>query len=247
MKCNESYQFCSFEHLDTTVTSGPSSQRLFKIYRPLPSSENKLTPKMFFKDFSSLLEHVIIHPGRVLMVGDFNFHVNDPSDHDATTFLDLLDSSGFEQHVYNATGTHKCGNTLDLVISRKTDNLVGNVNVLNGMPSDHKVVKCYLDVSRPPPVKIQVQSRKLRNIDVAKFAKDVSDSLLQVDSNESLSQSVDHYETVLRDLLDTYAPMQQRNIILRPNTPWYSEDLREAKQLKRRLERKMVKSGLDHG
>ena len=39
--------------------------------------------------------------------------------------------------------------------------------------------------------------------------------------------------------------MKERTVILRSNAPWYDDDLREAKQLKRRLERKMVKTGLE--
>jgi len=60
---------------------------------------------------------------------------------------------------------------------------------------------------------------------------------------DDLVKSVDRYDTVLRKLLDSHAPMKERTVILRTNAPWYDDNLREAKQLKRRLERKMVKTG----
>lgn len=78
VKHNESHQFRSFEHMDTTISSGHSSFRLVTIYRPPPSKENELTAKIFFEDFSNLLEHVTIYPGRVLLSGDFNVHVDEP-------------------------------------------------------------------------------------------------------------------------------------------------------------------------
>ena len=66
-----------------------------------------------------------------------------------------------------------------------------------------------------------------------------------MNASKDLAQSVDQYETVLRDLLDTHAPLKRRTVILRPNAPWYSDNLREVKQLKRKCERKMLKSGLE--
>ena len=70
---------------------------------------------MFFKDFSTLLESVSIYSGNILVVRDFNFHVDQPDDHNASVFLDLLDSADLEHHVTEAT--HKKRHTLDLVIT----------------------------------------------------------------------------------------------------------------------------------
>ena len=61
---------------------------------------------LFFDEFSMLLERLVSSPGNLLLNGDLNFHVNDPSDSTASQFLDLLNpiliSSIFEpQH----TGT----------------------------------------------------------------------------------------------------------------------------------------------
>ena len=46
-----------------------------------------------------------------------NIHVDVPDDPDAIKFLDLLDSLGLAQHV--KTPTHRCGHTLDLIITRE--------------------------------------------------------------------------------------------------------------------------------
>ena len=52
----------------------------------------------------------------MLVLGDFNIHVDVPNDIDAVKFLDLLESLGLKQHVTEAT--HIFGRTLDLVITR---------------------------------------------------------------------------------------------------------------------------------
>lgn len=103
----------------------------------------------------------MIYPGRVVMTGDFNFHVDEPTDRGAVAYLDPLESAGFQQHVRKSTGTHCHGHTLDLVISRKAVPLISDISVQTGMPSDHMVVKFPLNISRPPPVKVRFCPRKL--------------------------------------------------------------------------------------
>ena len=42
----------------------------------------------------------------------------------------------------------------------------------------------------------------------------------------------------LRDLIDVHAPLISRTVTPRPHAAWYDEELRDAKQLRRKLERK---------
>ena len=46
----------------------------------------------FFEEFPSLLESLVTVPSSLLMVGDFNLHVNDASDRSAQRFLRLLEA-----------------------------------------------------------------------------------------------------------------------------------------------------------
>ena len=43
---------------------------------------------------------------------------------------------------------------------------------------------------------------------------------------------------MLKELLDKHAPLVEKTAIVSPNAPWYSDELRSAKQTKRRAERK---------
>lgn len=56
---------------------------------------------LFFDDFPSLLERLVSSLGYLLLAGDFNFPVNDPSDNTANRFLDLLNCFNLEiRNVY---------------------------------------------------------------------------------------------------------------------------------------------------
>ena len=50
---------------------------------------------------------------------------------------------------------------------------------------------------------------------------------------------------MLKELLDKHAPLVEKTVIVRPNAPWYNDELRSAKQEKRRAERQYAKSRLE--
>ena len=60
----------------------------------------------------------------MLVLGDFNIHVDVPNGIYAVKFLDLLESLGLEQQVTEPT--HIFGHRLDLVITRRTETLLGS-------------------------------------------------------------------------------------------------------------------------
>ncbi len=245
MKVNETTPFQSFEHMDLHVSSASSSIRLIVIYRPPPSTENGLTPSMFLDDFASFMEPLALTSTPLFITGDLNVHVDDSSDHHAGDFCGILDNHDLEQHVHLAT--HRDGHTLDLLITRKSDDLVSSVSVHDDMPSDHAAVKCQIKIDRPAPSRKQIRSRKLRNVDLDSFRKDVNSSCLNPPVSEQpvdLDEVCDKFCTVLRSIIDKHAPVNDRTVILRPHSPWYSDALRKAKQVKRQSERRYRSSGL---
>ena len=62
--------FRSFEHIDLTISSGSSSIRLVTIYRPPPSTENKLKVLDFLAEFSTLFEPLTFASNNLLLTGD---------------------------------------------------------------------------------------------------------------------------------------------------------------------------------
>ncbi|XP_072033365.1 uncharacterized protein [Amphiura filiformis] len=150
------------------------------------------------------------------------------------------------QHV--CSPTHKKGHTLDLLVTRKTNELVTDVSVHRGLPSDHSAVKCLVRIVRPPASRQRVRSRKVREVDIGMIRKDISSALLPNSdtSNDILKVDIltDQFNSKLRKIIDSHAPVTERTVILRPHAPWYCDALRNAKQEKRRRERKYKATGL---
>ena len=100
-------------------------------------------PVYFFKG------SIILSSESLLVTGDFNIHVDVVGDPDCAKFLELhiLETMGLQQHVN--TLTHESGYTLDLILSRQSENLVKTTLVSAYHISDHWTVTCLLNLDRP--------------------------------------------------------------------------------------------------
>jgi hypothetical protein len=59
-----------------------------------------------------------------------------------------------------------------------------------------------------------------------------------------VEEIVDIYNTNLRSLIYLHAPIQTKQITIRPNSQWYTTELRDAKRERRKAERRMRKTEL---
>ena len=94
-----------------------------------------MTVNSVIDEFSEYLESVILSNDLLFLTGDFNIHVDDHNDPVACRFLDLLELMSLTQHV--AKPTHEHGRTLDLVITRESDNLICGRTAPDILSSDH--------------------------------------------------------------------------------------------------------------
>ena len=193
------------------------------------------------------MESVILSKENLTIVGDSNIHVDVPDDPDAPKFLDFIDSLGLQQHENKPTHIHK--HTLDLVISRKTSNLIQNSPALGQFFSDHASVICLLRIQRPIARIKRVMYRKLRSVDMDQLRDDLSLSRLCSVEHTHCSQAtdlahlVDEYQETLSRLIDHHAPIKEKAIRTRSQVPWYNEEIAKAKRERRKAERVWRRSG----
>jgi exonuclease III len=117
----------SFEYIEVIISHQSTSTRLIVVYRPPPSAKNKLTPAMFMEDFDDLLNSHTTTSGNLLICGDLNIHMDSLLNNDTVKFNSLLLAHDLQQHVEKPT--HCKGHILDLLISRKSEDVIRNINV----------------------------------------------------------------------------------------------------------------------
>ena len=155
--------FKSFEQMELQLSFTSPPTCLIVVYRPPPSTKNRLTFPLFLDEFTFFLERLVCSFGQLLICGDFNLHIDYTSDSAAVKIMDLL--SCFNLNVQNIPfPTHKSSHTPDLIITRSDENFVSNFSVHDAFISDHFAVHCNLNIQRAPNPTISVCYRELRAI-----------------------------------------------------------------------------------
>jgi len=155
----------SFEHLVVLLRFNSVCARLVIVYRP-PSQSTKCSEGIFLSEFSDFLQPLALSAGKLLIVGDFNIHIEKATNSSSTKLLSLLDSHGLTQHVKGLT--HVDGHRLDLIISRDSDNLVLDC-AISDLISDHFAVRAFIKAHRPSRPRKKVTYRELNRIDEDRF------------------------------------------------------------------------------
>ena len=102
---------------------------------------------MFFDQFSDFLEHSDSLPGKILLMGDFNFHFENVENNNSRKMHNIICMFNLTQSV--SEPTHNQGHLLDLVFSKQSDNIFICINLHHGLTSDRTAILCKYDVSVP--------------------------------------------------------------------------------------------------
>ena len=132
-----------------------------------------------------------------------------------------------------------------MIISRDTNSILTDVEVVdiglcneNGVTiRDHYAVTSTLKHAITRAAKILVNYRKLKSIDIPSFCDVIATSSMNTTTG-IVSELTERCIIGLGYILDEHAPLIQRRVTERPNTPWYNEQIFDAKRLRRRLENK---------
>ncbi len=97
-------------------------------------------------EFGDFISELVLAADKVLIVGDFNIHVDNEKDALGSAFIDILNSIWVRQHVSGPT--HCRNHTLDLILSHGID--VNGVEALQQSDdiSDHYLVLCKLHIAK---------------------------------------------------------------------------------------------------
>ena len=89
--------------------------------------------------------------------------------------------------------------------------------------------------------------REFNKINLEAFKTDIKDALDTFTTTGNANDSLETYNTTLCNLVDKHAPLIEREITIRPQTQWFTEEIRVEKHRLRNLERKwrQTKSEID--
>jgi hypothetical protein len=234
-----SNMYTTFEY--ACVSDISKSFRLIAIYRPPPSTENGFTTATFLEEFDNFLCDISELPGKPLIVGDFNLHVDVPSKPEVSHYLASLSQHDFCQVVDRPT--HKGGHILDHIICHPDDDLLTDCKVSpNRYGSDHHMIECRINKLKPIPERKTINMRNFKDLDMEVFKDALSHELCDLALLSDPEEQSVQYNIRLRGILDEYCPEQIRSRKVIRDPVWFDDKVRDARRKRRRYERKWRKS-----
>ena len=231
-----SQTFKSFEHAEYILKLQYKVIRLVVVYRP-PAVEG-CTFNTFHDEFAEYLTQAAAYPESILILGDFNIHLDKPESYETVRFCNLINIHHIVQKV--SFPTHSSGHWLDLMLIKEDECCFSNPTIIDNGLSDHVAIASKLYISKPDPVVENRNTRNIKDVDHTELSKDLSSICIDcTDPNIFVEQLNSKLDTII----SKHAPITEKKITIRPNTAWYNAALRNAKVIKRRLERKWRKSG----
>ena len=213
--------FSTMEYMNASICLNISTINLYIIYRYLASSVID-----FCNELVSLLEeNVNTDKGTLILTGDFNIHMDDPTHPDTNTFIDTLDGLDLRNHVNFPT--HKLNHHLDLFIDTTSSPILTEVEC-GFMLSDHNFVHALIELTKPRAPKQEVTYRKLKNIDHSKMDQDLS-VIVQHSAclhNSSLEELVSFYNDNLMKVINQHAPCKTKLLTVSHSQPWFDAKIK---------------------
>ena len=175
--------------------------------------------------------------------GDFNIHCELNSAPGVEKMQQILDENGLKQHV--TCPTHTKGHTLDLIITRVSEQTVSDVIVERSDISDHYSITFKL---QQPIMCNEVHTKRIRDcryFDHAAYEADLKTKLSKVEINSNIDVILDQYEAAAMESLDIAAPTVRRRKVVRKYHPWYNDEIHHARKLRRVNEKIWRKTRLE--
>ena len=223
--------FSSFESLCVRFTTTSAfSFNFLTIYRPPASSKS-----IFNSEFATLLEDLATSPSELIITGDFNIHVDQPSCPSSSPFLNLIDVFSLTQHI--TFPTHISGHTLDLLLTRSSSTAITSVDSTDPSLSDHRAL--LFSLSAPSPsnrTRITKLVRSFRSINLTNFTKDILSSSLFTSPPSTLEPYLQKFNSTLTEILDKHAPFKTVTFPSRPRKPFITPEILFEKSKRSKLE-----------
>ncbi len=181
----------------------------------------------FIKELAFFLSELMLAADKVLIVGDFNIHVDNEKDALGSAFIDILNSIGVRQHVSGPT--HSRNHTLDLILSHGID--VNGVEILQQSDdiSDHYLVLCKLHIVKA-----------VNSTPSYKYGRTITST-----TKDCFVSNLPDLSQFLSISNSSEQPLRLRKIKETSPMPWYNEHTRTLKRAARKMERSWRKTKLE--
>ena len=132
---------------------------------------NQATIQSFFEEFTDWMATKSNEYSIIIVLGDFNIHINNDQDADANRFKDIMEALELQQHV--SFSMHRYGNTLDHIYTEIGSTVIINYCREGPILSHHTAVICGTNIQRENMTRKEVSYRKINKIHLDELSQDI--------------------------------------------------------------------------
>ena len=139
----ETTEYDSFEHDIWNIQIGPRVYTIVGWYHPLQGTDTKVNNANFLDQLTGLLSYVVPKHQDIIILGDFNIHINDSEDQDDQILQNTFNAFNLKQHVN--IPIHNLGHTINLII---TSNDYRGKLLPRSYISDHRMITLNTNIPK---------------------------------------------------------------------------------------------------
>lgn len=160
----------------------------------------------------------------LIIMGNFNIHIDDDDDIDAQIFLDSMNAIGLNQYI--SQPTHVAGHILDQIYMDNQSKIGIIGTTMKEFISDHKLIQVLFNVRKPKVTSKVTTIRPYGDIDPTKFKQDLKRLKYEGDNIDEL---VEKFEKDMLNLLEKHCPLKRKRISERKLEAWFNTNIRQAR------------------
>ena len=224
----------SFEHVVVSVKLTNSTKlMIITIYRLL-----FISASIFMEEFTEFLEGLNAMTEDFILSGDINFHLETDNSH-VLQLQNLWSAFNMTQHVQSAT--HNLGHTIDLVLTNKESPTIQNLVCKDVQLSDHFMVIFDSEVEVIKQEQRTITFRSTKEVDIELFSEALNERFSEVNEIDDFGEKATKYSSVVREVVDRFAPLKTKTIKVVQNAPWFDSEYKELRKSRRKAEKKYMK------
>ena len=236
----KSYNHDTFECIVGSMASSSSRKINFVlVYRLI-----ELAPSLFLSEFYNFIEKVFVQFNNIIILGDFNLHVNQVFNPEVINFNSIISSFGLSQLIDEPT--HVAGNTLDLIITNQTEMQIKDIKVDHVNYSDHSFVFFKFPFECIKSERKTISMKKYEDVNLEDLKMKMTSKVKEFTEKQfnNFGDALNDYNLLCQDVIKDNVVIKTVNIgKVRPK--WIDLEYQQSRAERRRLYKRWVRTRND--
>ena len=188
--------------------SSDSNSTLFALIYRLPySKKHPVQIHTFLDECGEFLTSLLQENSQTIITGDFNILWNLSEQTDTGRLNEISNTFNLIKEI--EFPMHKASNILDWIIHKEELNCIHCLTKLEFL-SDHCIIEWTMKKLPSISVKIEKQSRNLKNINIEQFKTDLKNKLEIMQGNVNIEEMYGNYINIITSIIENPAPTLRR-------------------------------------